>query len=459
MSELRRLYLFVSEEATVPVSPQREELPDNLGVLYPEPFTPQLSTWAFSARVLEALIEHAWHPTQEGNQLNIVLTPSLPEGEARVLEESAHFREVYVGLARATWLAKTVAEKRRCLIDLFVAQLAPMREAWSLDWPALQAAAKDVTSAYASILAPSGDATPVALGSALAQKLELSEWSKLTPPSRLDIARAVVERTRASGRAFGEPTSTTLQCGECVVRAVAHGIAFVLVPGGTLRRGFDEAQLARLDGVTANIFGDDELARTFQASRSFTPFGADMPCALDVPDETHVPAMWIADETCHVGTEKQPWEDRVDAGYLSWSNALAWLSAHRMTLPTSDELLWAASAGDGRLFPWGDSDAPIRALVGDGEPPQDAEHWLDVFDGANAFGLVAPLSYRTWCAARSEPDDAAPLVHVGGALNFAPWQCGWESLLFLTRVVSRHAFDGRVGPTRAMLRPVVRLAV
>lgn len=453
---MRRLDLFVSEEATVPASAERDELPGDLGVLYPEPFTPQLSTWAFSARVLGALTQHAWQPTQDANQLNVVLTPALKDGEARVLREREHFREVYVGVSRASWVTRSVAEQRRLLIDIFVEQLRAMRETWSLDEPALLTAAKDLIAAYTSLGAPVGDAATVPLGSELAQRLELSAWSRTAPQARLATARAVVERTRASGRAFGEPELATLPSGHVVVRVVANDIAFVLVPGGVMRRGFDETQLARLDRIVADLFGDDELTRALHTTRTFTPFGADMPCSIDAREEVHVPALWMAEETCHVATERMPWEESIDKGYLSWRNVLAWVGANRIALPTSDEMLWAASAGDARIFPWGDDDAPVRAIMG-GEPPADEHALLERFDGPNLFGLLAPLSYRTWCAARADIDDPAPLVHVGGAFNFAPWQCGWESLLFCTRVVSRHAFDGRVGPNRAMLRPIVRL--
>jgi hypothetical protein len=54
-------------------------------------------------------------------------------------------------------------------------------------------------------------------------------------------------------------------------------------------------------------------------------------------------------------------------------------------------------------------------------------------------------------------DDPAPLVRVGGAMEFCPWQGGWDAMLFLRRVLSRTAFDGRYGALRAAVRPVVRL--
>jgi hypothetical protein len=96
---MRRLNLFVSEAPALPIS-EGEDSRGNLGTNYVEPFAVELSTWAFSARVLDALARHAWQPTQDAYQLNIVLTPALAEGESKMTLEHEDFRELYVGLSR-----------------------------------------------------------------------------------------------------------------------------------------------------------------------------------------------------------------------------------------------------------------------------------------------------------------------------------------------------------------------
>jgi hypothetical protein len=57
------------------------------------------------------------------------LEPSAPRGSHRARARD-DFRKAYVGLSRARWLASTVAEKRRILVEIFVQQLEPMRDAW-----------------------------------------------------------------------------------------------------------------------------------------------------------------------------------------------------------------------------------------------------------------------------------------------------------------------------------------
>lgn len=471
--EPRRLNLYLSERATLPASGDGDRA--HLGEIYSEPFTGALRVWSFSGRVLSALVEHAWQPTQRENQLNVVFTPALRDGEARVVDRRDHFHEVFVGLSRDRWSGSTIAEKRRILVDTFVSQLEPLREKYALDWPALQVAAESLIARYETILAPVGEPSPVAVGTELAEKVRIGPWTRATPAERLAVGRRVAERMRASGRELGEPELVTLPTGEAVVRGTANGIALVLVPSGRMRRGFDEEQLARVDRVYEKVwYSARDPAQKKKLDRALTPFEADAPCSIDLADEVEIPAMWVAETVCEVEDEPRPWDDGPREGppVANWQRTLAFVAEHRMTLPSSDELLWAASAGDSRLFPWGDSGGPIRDLLvhdahalakvygvelepytpeADGDPFQ-------IFGAANPFGLIAPLSHTTWCAPRPDLDDPAPLVRAGGAIDFYPWQGGHEAMLFLTRVVSRAAFDGRNGAPRAALRPIVRLS-
>src|SRR5262245_24044628 len=192
---MRRLNLHVGECARLPAELEDAEI-ENLGEVYPEPFPARMPMWAFSARVLGALAEHAWQPTQDSSQLNVVLTPALGEGETRVGKDHGWYRQVFVGLPRARWLSATIADKRRILIETFVDQLARFRAAWSIDWPALQRAATEAIESYQTLAGPVGDPSPVALGAELAGQLEVGRWRETAPAERLAIGRAVAETSR-----------------------------------------------------------------------------------------------------------------------------------------------------------------------------------------------------------------------------------------------------------------------
>jgi len=371
---------------------------------------------------------------------------------------------VYDGLPRATWLASSVADKRRLLFEIAERQLAAMAEAWELDLDQLHAARRGLVDGYRTIFEPVGDAA-VELGD-LRPHLELARWRATAPADRLAIARAVAAHTRASGRDIGEPELTGV---DGVVKVWMGNCALVLVPGGQFRRGFDAAQLARLDRVLPDLWSRDGAPDRFP--RLLTPFGADGPWPIDRGETIAVAPMWMAAELVDVTDEPAPWDHEAPAGHVRWHRVRELLGAWRMSLPTSDELLWAASAGDDRLFPWGDDASPIADLLGHASASLEAMYLPDieapapldrdpfaVFGSANAFGIVAALSEATWCAPATEPDDPMPMVHVGGALGFHPWQGGWEAMLFLTRVASRSGFDGRNGAARRSLRPIIRLA-
>jgi hypothetical protein len=452
----RRLYLFLSESARVPTGGPEDGQP--LGEIYPEPFIGTLSMWSFSARVIGALEATAWQPTQDGDQINLVLTPDLADGKTRVIEERRRFRMVCMGLSRARWLAASTADKRRLLLEAFLGQLEQMRAAWSLDWPRLEADGRSLIESYSLLGATVGDTSPVSLGAELARRLALASWAELAPAAKLAIGRAVVEQTRATGRTLADPELVTLPSGERVVRTHANDIALVLAPSGLHRRGFTKLQLALADRIHRRVWGPaGDPSRRRHLPRDLLPFGADARCQLDLAAEAEIPAMWIAERTCAIEEPPPPWrtDDHDHAPdrprLVTWRRALEFLRDARMTLPTSDELLYAASAGDARLFPWGDDPAPVD---------EDAWDQLDpfpVFRAPNPFGLAGALSHATWCMPLPDLDDPTPLVCVGGAMDFFPWQSSWEGMLFLTRVVSRRGFDGRTGPSSATVRPIIRL--
>ncbi|MDX2092942.1 MAG: hypothetical protein SFX73_34145 [Kofleriaceae bacterium] len=463
---MRTLAIWVreSKQGAVP-----DKIGDKLGTLYREPFIPVMSMWAFSTRVLQALCNHAWQPTQDENRLILTFTPSLPAGHSQVVEDLDGYRRVNVGVQPGSWNDATPAEKRRLLIEIAMRELEPVRQRWGLDGDALQHAAREMLEADPA--ASVGDATPIAVGEAITPLRDIDTWRATRPAERLAVARAIVERVRATGRVISAPVLVNVAGAE-VVEATIDDVPFVLVPGGRMRRGFDQAQLARLDTIFTVVWGPSAEKRQKKFPRALTPFGADVACKVDDKTKVDIAPLWMAARTLDIEDARDPWQREPSPGFARWTTARALLAARRQTLPTSDELLWAASAGDARLFPWGDDAAPISELL-DGDAaelaaaygietverrPRPALDPFEVFASANPFGLVAPLSNETWCMPDRTPGTATPLVRVGGPLRWYPWQGGWEAMLFLTRVVSRVAFDGRVGPWRAMIRPVLHLA-
>lgn len=453
------LRLEVGELTHVPGPDDRVS---DLGTLYPEPFTSTLGMYAVSARVLGALANAVWD-AGEAVELVIVLTPALADGESRVVNDYPHYRRVCVGLSPARWAAASIEEQRRILLGIALAQLRTAT--WALDLAALERAERELVAAYATLRAPVGDSTRVAIDHDLAHALEIERWSASSPDRRLAIGRAVVERLRASGRDLSDPTIGS----DGIVRATAGDAVLVLVPGGRMRRGFDAEQLARLDRIHEHLWMP-VAGGPARFPRELTPFGADVPCRVDREDIAEPAPFWMAERPLRIEPSLMPWETRdADAPpYATWPETLAALTERRMTLPSTDELLWAASAGDSRLFPWGDDARPIAELLqhdahaiarmygADPAPLPPGGNPFEVFASGNPFGLVAPLSEATWCL--PEPGGSAPLLHAGGALGFYPWQGGWEAMLFLTRVVSSAAFDGPVRPSRAVIRPVIRIS-
>ena len=57
----------------------------------------------------------------------------------------------------------------------------------------------------------------------------------------------------------------------------------------------------------------------------------------------------------------------------------------------------------------------------------------------------------------ADPLEPLPVIHKGGALDWYPWQGGYEAMLFLCPMTSRLGFDAAMIELTACLRPVIRL--
>ena len=169
---MRRLAIWVQESAKGP------EPTDDLGTLYREPFAAALSMWTFSARVLAALCNHAWQSTPDENRLVLIFTPALPAGRSQVIDDLDGYRSVSVGVDPDGWNTAPPAAQRRLLIEIAVRELEPVRERWGLDWAALQRAARDLIEDDPNDITSVGEASPIALGAALAPLLDVDTWQR-----------------------------------------------------------------------------------------------------------------------------------------------------------------------------------------------------------------------------------------------------------------------------------------
>jgi len=340
----------------------------------------------------------------------------------------------------------------------------------------------------------------VAIDPSMAHHFRLDAWDALDDGGRLALGDHLAERLQAHGwdvpepmtlGTFGPPDSprSVLQW-----REPGSGMTFSLVPGGTFRPGYDEAQLARLAELRREGGGDVEEDEAGGYDRGepgqTTVFGSEAPCDLRLKAPVEVPPCFMATELVRpalpglrsvVRLPDILFEARKggrywflgDAILFGWDQVEPVLDHYGWSLPTSAEFEWALRGGTDSLFYWGDKlpgfmelDAGPAFRRSGGEAasrfraafdpmmsasfdPERARAW----PWCNRLGLAAMLPLGTWCAPSAVPGDPDPFFIVrGGAAYCYPWQgCGeWELLLNAAETRPQEDDD-------AALRPIIRL--
>lgn len=242
---------------------------------------------------------------------------------------------------------------------------------------------------------------------------------------------------------------------------------WILVPSGTIRCGYDDAQIAELRATAPGMTSDD-----VDPELHLTPFGAnerwdDRRWAQ--ADARHVRPFLISalpilgrSPAAHALSlaRRRRVLDAPDQPLHLFADELAFATESlRAAVPTRAELEWAHRGAAATVFPWGN--ALPEWLASDEVPPEEAEATFEhefplryksgdiAWERASSFGAVDAQASSVWCI-----DDHDGLIWTGGAAEVFPWQ-GVGEWLLLTSAAFLRASEG-AARTHA-LRPVIRL--
>jgi hypothetical protein len=330
----------------------------------------------------------------------------------------------------------------------------------------------------------------------MAHNFGLEAWDALDDDSKRVLGDYLSERLQANGWDVAEPMTLTTSGPPGELRSVrqwrepASGMTFSLIPGGTFRPGFDEAQIGRVAELMRHYLGEDDEDESD---------GPDLGSSLDLKAPVDVFPFFMADELVRPSlpglrtVAKLPedaFEGKALYGYDFMGDAVEFprdqlepvLDHFGWSLPTSAEFEWALRGGVSSVFYWGDDfpefmedvdvgwRKPVRpdqararasfdAILSAAFDPDRPKEW----PWCNRFGLAAMLARSTWCAPSTDPDDPEPLIFRGGAAHLYPWQGGcfeWMMLLNASESRSHVTADPKdflAIPATGAIRPMIRL--
>ncbi|WP_435008709.1 hypothetical protein P12x_005910 [Tundrisphaera lichenicola] len=334
----------------------------------------------------------------------------------------------------------------------------------------------------------------VLIDPSLERRLRLEAWDGLDDRERLELGDRLAGRLRAHGWAVPGPMTLGTFGPPNAPRSILQwrepdlGMTFSLVPGGTLRPGYDEARLALFEEYRLRLDGEwDEEDLGPREYGQVLPFGTEWPCDLRPRDPVQVAPFFLATEPVRPSLpglqavsglpdayfeprKRGPYDHPFmgDAIQFPWPRVGPTLEHYGWDLLASVEFEWALRGGSETLFYWGDN---LPAFIRPERiPPEEKAAWQASFDEImsadfdadrpvswpwfNAFGLAAMLPLPTWCARSEVPGDPAPETIRGGASYVFPWQWCGEWTLLLSAVEQRsepgYGDDG-------VIRPAIRL--
>ena len=300
-------------------------------------------------------------------------------------------------------------------------------------------------------LLPQQGPPPVRLAGEIVKQLELKKWNRLSAAQRKKVQSAITEaltESKYNFRADGLHRYGPSSSAQCIPAwRDADDRRFVLIPGGTFRPGFDDAQLKHLRSAMLQL----ESVRKFNPKK-FPVFNSEIDyCDVSQKRETTVMPLLMAAELIDTRRAKKQKAGQTKIFQPNLSELAKLLTRMRWTLPSSVEFEWAVLGGKRTIFHWGNRPGKFvrqeRVL-----PEHDDQRW----PYCTRFGLTAPLNYVTWC----QPQGGDfPIVTHGGAAGVSPWQDCMEWALYLTSVHARHQIIGQFNHRfDAAVRPVIRFS-